>query len=286
MRFIPFARTGVHLVALVASGALAADTIDAIARAELSPAFAAPPAAPHAMSPAAAEPDGAALAVIASRNVFDHGEPPPGEEPDGAPADPSLPPDACSLAIDVEGAVLVRGAPALSMAALRDRATGDVDVYQVGERISPVSTLRAVLARDDGTLDGIELAFDDGHHERCAPTLVATAVTVPAPSSPDGRAVIPEAEVKRLLDDGFTTLAASMRAIPTAGGWKLLGVPPSSVLATAGIRNGDVIKRINGHTLATATDALALLPLLKSERTFEVDLLRNETPTTLRISIQ
>ena len=53
-----------------------------------------------------------------------------------------------------------------------------------------------------------------------------------------------------------------------------------------GLKNGDVIQRINGSDLSDPAKALALLTQLRSEGNLNVDILRNKENKTLSYQFQ
>ncbi|VAX15415.1 General secretion pathway protein C [hydrothermal vent metagenome] len=87
-------------------------------------------------------------------------------------------------------------------------------------------------------------------------------------------------------------LLTQVRAVPNlnksgaANGFKLFSIKRNSIFAKLGLRNRDVIQRINGVELNSAEKGLELFQALRSETSFEVDLIRNSQKTTLRFNIQ
>ncbi len=87
-------------------------------------------------------------------------------------------------------------------------------------------------------------------------------------------------------------LLTQVRAVPNlnksgaANGFKLFSIKRNSIFAKLGLKNRDVIQRINGVELNSAEKGLELFQALRSETSFEVDLIRNSQKTTLRFNIQ
>lgn len=230
----------------------------------------------------------AAVAAIVRRNVFNHGEPVPGEgePPELAPA------NRCSLPIDLVGAVLVHTSPTLSFVTIRDRGATPprVDVFQSGERIGPTATLAAVHGDPDdpARLESIEIAFDDGHRERCAATSATSspgAKPGDAPAIGGARVVVAAAELDAAIRDGFRDVAGQVHAVPAEGGWRL-SFASDSLPGHAGLKSGDVVKRVNGYALASPQDAITAFGVLRSERNLSVDLVRDGHPQTLEIAVR
>jgi type II secretory pathway component PulC len=62
-------------------------------------------------------------------------------------------------------------------------------------------------------------------------------------------------------------------------------VPPGSILEEAGIRNGDVIVSIEGRSIGSMQDAWSAFNAIKGRSTFEIVLLRNNKPLTVRYAL-
>lgn len=276
--------TILRVVTIVGAAAIAADTVNAFASAGVPPS---PPPRARVGEEARAGDVEAAIAAIRARNVFLHGERDPD---DPLPEAGAAAPGRCSAPLDLLGAVFVHGAPSLSLVTVRDRASARIDVFQVGEGISSSATLAAVLADDSdpGRLAAIELSFADGHRERCdaVPGAALVSGKDARPALLGGsKQVVGESEVRAVLAD-FTPLVSVMRAMPVDGGFKLFGIPADSLPAHAGLKNGDVVRRVNGYEIKSAQDALQLVAVLRNERDLSVDVVRDGSAQTLEVAIR
>jgi general secretion pathway protein C len=65
-------------------------------------------------------------------------------------------------------------------------------------------------------------------------------------------------------------------------GIRLLNIPPGTLLALLGFRNGDRLERINDFDLATPEQTLAAYARLRSADYLEVRLTRNGSKITMR----
>jgi general secretion pathway protein C len=64
-------------------------------------------------------------------------------------------------------------------------------------------------------------------------------------------------------------------------GFRLFQINPQSVFARLGIRNGDVVQRVNGSTLADPASLLGFLQRLQNEPRVALDIVRSGQPHTL-----
>jgi type II secretory pathway component PulC len=62
-------------------------------------------------------------------------------------------------------------------------------------------------------------------------------------------------------------------------------VPPGSIIEEAGIQNGDVIVSIEGKKIASMRDAWSAFNAIKGRSTFEIVLLRDNKPVTVRYAL-
>lgn len=69
-------------------------------------------------------------------------------------------------------------------------------------------------------------------------------------------------------------------------GYKIFAIKPGSIYDKIGLRNGDVIERINGIELKTPEDALQFFKELRNENQFVIDIDRNGEKLTFTYSIR
>lgn len=95
----------------------------------------------------------------------------------------------------------------------------------------------------------------------CFAWIVLLAPPSPVISHEGDTYVLDSAKLNAWMDD-FETLSRSARIIPNfqngeQTGFKLVGIRPSSLWASLGIRNGDVVTHVHGRTLTSPDKALA-----------------------------
>lgn len=87
-------------------------------------------------------------------------------------------------------------------------------------------------------------------------------------------------------------LITQVRAVPNIGpggktnGFRLFSIKPGSLFSRIGLKNRDVIKKINGVNIDSAEKGLELFQALRSESSFDVDIERNNSKNTLKYQIQ
>jgi type II secretion system protein C len=180
-------------------------------------------------------------------------------------------------------------------AVIEDAATGEQTLQRVGDAIGD-ARITAI------TWDRVTLAGPDGEHTLALTTepAAADADTRPGerPAAASSRA--PDTRVRQTGPDSFIVdrraltgavdntsgLLTQLRAVPevTDGrpvGFRLFQINPESVFARLGIRNGDVVQRVNGTTLADPVSLLGFLQRLRDEPRVALDIVRSGQPHTL-----
>jgi general secretion pathway protein C len=91
--------------------------------------------------------------------------------------------------------------------------------------------------------------------------------------------------------ENLNQLSTQMRAVPFIKegqtiGFRVFNIRANSVFERMGLKNGDVIQKVNGVELDSPTKALALLEDVQTTTELRVDLLRENSPSTLVYTIR
>lgn len=101
-------------------------------------------------------------------------------------------------------------------------------------------------------------------------------------------------EVQQSEIDGamanLSKLATQARVVPAfeggqSIGFKLFSIRPKSLYAKIGLKNGDIVTRINGYEINSPDKALEIYQKLKDSKQINVDLKRRGKPTTLDYTV-
>lgn len=128
---------------------------------------------------------------------------------------------------------------------------------------------------------------------------IAKSVGAAAPSD-DASGITKLAENKYAIEqstiDGamgnLEMLASQVRASPHKGadgqvdGYRLSAIRKGSMFEKLGIKNGDVVKAVNGKPLTSTDGAMALYGSLSSEKSFSFDITRRSQDSTLEYEIR
>jgi general secretion pathway protein C len=254
-----------------------------------------------------------ALGVSASvRLAVDDVPPPPAEASPAPPAAPAPLEDYAAIAArDIfnppHGPMDLRGGAAPlrlwgvgldgheARAVIEDTATHRQELYRVGDRVAGARV--ASIDWDRVTLDGargeevLELS-----PPATAPASEAGAPESPAPvqaSAPDGRIrrtgenafIVDRRELEGAVDN-MSGLMTQLRAVAEVhdgrpAGFRLFQIRDDSLFARLGLRDGDVVQRVNGAAVGEPAALLGFLQRLRNEPRVALDIVRGDAPRTL-----
>lgn len=91
--------------------------------------------------------------------------------------------------------------------------------------------------------------------------------------------------------ENLNQLFTQIRAVPhfqdgEADGFRLFAIRRNSVFDQIGLKNGDIIKGVNGNELTDPARAMSLLQKLRDEQRVSVEIVRNREPVTLNYEIR
>jgi general secretion pathway protein C len=191
------------------------------------------------------------------------------------------------------------------------------ELYRIGDLVAGIAKVKAiewdkVILDHDGAEEILELVPDPNAHAAAAvaSTLGATGAAAngtaaspnsaarPGAASPDinvqvvgdNQYEIPKAEVDKAFEN-LGQLFTQMRAVPhfeggKAIGFRLFAIRSGSLFDKIGLRNGDIVRRINEIEMNDPSRALAMLEELRNERNLTVDVTRNRQDQTLTYSVK
>lgn len=191
------------------------------------------------------------------------------------------------------------------------------ELFKIGDMVAGIAKVKAiewdkVILEHDGAEEILELVPDSTAHAAAAvaATLGATGTagangtTAPGSAPRPGAAgpdinvqvvgenqyEIPKAEVDKAFEN-LGQLFTQMRAVPhfeggKAVGFRLFAIRSGSLFDKIGLRNGDIVKRINEIEMKDPSSALPMFEQLRNEQSLTVDLTRNRTDLTLGYKVK
>jgi len=176
-------------------------------------------------------------------------------------------------------------------AVIEDAATRRQELYRVGDtvggaRLTAIDWDRVTLAYAGGE-EVLELAPPAEGAPEAAPPMTAAA---PPPDAGIRRTSENAFVVdRRELDgaaDNMSGLLTQLRAVAEVrdgrpAGFRVFQIREGSLFARLGLRDGDVVRRVNGSEIGEPTALLGFLARLRTEPRVALDIVRGDAPRTL-----
>jgi general secretion pathway protein C len=182
----------------------------------------------------------------------------------------------------------------------RNDANAQPDTFRIGDDLYGEGTLKEVrrnqivVLRGDGTEETVDLFTGE----------VAAAAPPPPPgpaAAPGGlgesirkvgenKYEIDSKDIKAAMDN-MEQLASAARIVPSFEngnpvGFKVFRIKPDSFYNKLGIRNGDVISKINGFEINSTEKALQMYQILRTEKNISLDITRRGQKMTMEYTIR
>lgn len=181
--------------------------------------------------------------------------------------------------------------PKFSFATIAPKSKPDSETYRIGDMLMDEAKIyeierNRVFFRRGGRNEYLEV--DN------LPQIYAKPVE---PSSPgdgvklDGnKAIVSRAKVEATLGD-LNQVIQQARMVPNfkdgqVQGFKIFAIRPDSIFKQLGLKNGDIIHRINGAEINSVEKALPMLQLARSADEIVLDITRRGNKETMTIEIQ
>ena len=228
-------------------------------------------------------------AAIYNRDIFNSAKP--------EAVRPTPPPVKTQLNLKLWGVAIHHGTNP-SYAIIEDQSTRKQELYKIGDKVAGSATLVSiewdkVTLERDGQKEFLELAPDTG------PARGSPAIGRPVIAQVNGAGIqqvgddqfaIDRSEVDSALEN-MNQLFTQIRAVPhfeggQSTGFRVFAIRQGSLFDKIGLKNGDIIKRINSADLNDPARAMALFQELRNERSITVELTRNKEDKTLSYQLR
>jgi len=185
------------------------------------------------------------------------------------------------------------GAGMDSFAIIEDDATKTQELYRIGDKLQNRTLARVewdrVMLKSGQGEEILEIVKPSGKAGAPAPAAASSGAGGIEKRS-DTEFSIDRAEVDKSMEN-MNQLFTQVRAVPhfqdgKAAGFRLFAIKQDSVFEKIGLKNGDIITRINGNELTDPARAMSLIQELRNEGRITVDVNRNRQPTTLSYEIR
>jgi len=187
-----------------------------------------------------------------------------------------------------------------SFAVILDKATKKQNLLRINDEVAPGAKIVAisrlsVLIDNAGRMESLSVEMKPGSRTRSGRGRPRAAS---GGRRNGGVWKVSEGHIimdKRFLEKQLASvndLMTQVRAVPHMNkdkvmqGFKVFQIKKGSVFQKVGLKNRDVIQRINGQRLDSVEKGLDLFAALRDETNFTLDILRNNAKKTINIEIQ
>jgi len=189
---------------------------------------------------------------------------------------------------------VVGSAPANSFAMILDVAARDESLYRMGDKVLGEGVVvlidrdKVVLRR--GEAEQVLRLFEEEAAPRAATAIPFAAAPREAVGEDQFRFVVDRGEIDEALSN-MPRLLTQARLLPNfrAGqtdGFRIFNIVPGSLFARIGLKNGDVLHRINDVAIDDPTKFMGIFQELKDESRINVDLVRGNDRKTFEYEIR
>jgi len=299
----------VNLALLALLAILSASTTNRILSARMTPSAPAP-AVKVSAAPAPAERYNPSVSAILSRDIFKAAENSPGPVlADGDTAEAKE----TDLRLQLLGVVFSGDGHPWNIATIKNMTKQETGVFLKGDRVHEDAVIhqirvdRVLLARSDGTLEELRLVEERKRGKRARPGAASQPRKGPRPTPrqeldlsekirevAENQYEIEEEAIRDALSN-LNSIVTQARVIPNfeghgadrkVSGFRIYRIQPKSIFQFLGLRNGDVIKSINGQEMDSVEKGLSLLQSLRDERRFNLVIERNRAPVEMSYEVR
>ena len=183
-----------------------------------------------------------------------------------------------------------------SYAILEDGASRKQELVRIGDRYQDRTLSRIewdhIILTAEGREEIVKMAEPGSGAASGAQPSVANATDVGSGIRAISETAyqIDRAEVDKAMEN-LNQLFTQIRAVPhfqdgKAAGFRLFAIRRDSIFEKLGLKNGDIVSRINGNELTDPARAMSLLQELRGEGSVNVEVNRNRAPVGLSYEIR
>ena len=212
----------------------------------------------------------------------------------------------CTVAASLRATLVAEDSPQWSIAVVFDNREHEPKVFSINagsNQIADDATLveirsRAVVVRRRDHFELCQAEDEDRAAGRAVAAAPVTTPSTPSSAAPSGAGVTRISDTQYNIERGeidgalsnLNEIATQARIVPSfqdgkANGFKLFSIKPGSLYAKIGLRNGDVIQKINGYELNSPDKALEVYQKLRDSSAVSIEMLRRGQSTTVNYSI-
>ncbi len=183
-----------------------------------------------------------------------------------------------------------------SLAILIDNSTNTTGVYSVGDQLND-AVITGIERKRMYYKRGKKFEYLDLEEERKEKVAKVQPAVSPAPPSgegiskiAEGKYVVSQSELEKTLSN-LNDVAMQARIVPNfeggkANGFKIFNIKSGSIYEKIGLRNGDVIQKINGFEINSPDKAFEVYQKLKDAKAINIDINRGGSSMSFDYTIR
>lgn len=187
----------------------------------------------------------------------------------------------------------VAGSPRSSFVLVRRVSSNEERVFRLGEKVFDLGVLWVVRKETAELRSGnqtITLRTPVAPAETDKPFLANQPAAGVVPSSGSGAGIIDQRALHQALDNIGQTMTDA-RLLPSMNdgkveGFRLSEVKPQGIFNSLGLKNGDVLVRINDFPIDSPEKTIQVFMTLKGQSRIKLDLIRDGAPSSLQYDIR
>ena len=189
-----------------------------------------------------------------------------------------------------------------SVVSVREASYSQSDTYQVGDLLEGHEDVQ-VLA-----IERSQMIIDNGGRRECYEMKKGDKVARASSKSSSskrqskkrqqrvsstsgGAVILDSAWVEAELGPGFGNIMQSARVVPNdiggrINGFKVFAIKPNTLFSKIGLRNGDIVQKINDTSLEQAEQGFALYQTFQEDQEIVFNIMRKNRPQTITVMIK
>ncbi|MFC1739228.1 hypothetical protein ACFL1G_09295 [Planctomycetota bacterium] len=188
----------------------------------------------------------------------------------------------------------VSGSPSVARAIIKDLKTGVFDFYKVGQvvgnaRIEGIDSDAVTLLHDEQRkilgITSWQSDSSDNNHVSSSPTNNEKSKTLETDLPEENTNTNIRTKIERVEEVLIKAVIEPYVVNGQTEGLKITGLENIKFAKELGIKNGDVIRTVNGHLLTSKQKAYQVFKKARSQEAMTVELLRSDKPKKLSFAL-
>ena len=189
-----------------------------------------------------------------------------------------------------------------SVVSVREASYSQSDTYKVGDLLEGHEDVQVL------TIERSQIVIDNGGRRECYELKKGDKIARTSSKSSSkrrarnrrpkassasggGTVILDSAWVEAELGPGFGNIMQSARVVPNdiggrINGFKVFAIKPNTLFSKVGLKNGDIVQKINDTSLEQAEQGFALYQTFQEDQEIVFNIMRKNRPQTITVMIK